>query len=155
MGGCKSLGSKIIPLIHTSAMWDQYPVFSHPEFSQCSLWWVAAVWYLLDGRYSFLPDLPWGSLDHHPWGLQSLMAVTSFVYWYSMKVFISQYLFFFKCNIFPGKLFFTFPNILFTWTKPSLESMSGMETCTFLPVVHWWFVRSILFPQETILEPHN
>ena len=93
MGGCKSLGSKIILLIHTSALWGQYLVFSHPEFSRCSFWGVAAVWYLLDGRYSFRPELPWGSLDHHPWGLQSLMAVTSFVYWYSTKVFISQYLF--------------------------------------------------------------
>ena len=40
-------------------------------------------------------------------------------------------------------------------SKPSLESLSGVEPCTFLSMVHWSFVRCILFPQETILEPHN
>ena len=28
--------AEIIPLIYTSPIWDQYPVFSHPEFPQGS-----------------------------------------------------------------------------------------------------------------------
>ena len=34
----------------------QYPVFSHPEFPLGSPWGVAAVWWLLDGRYSLFPS---------------------------------------------------------------------------------------------------
>ena len=42
-----------------SAIWGQYPVFSYPEFPQGSSLGVAAVWRLLDGRYSlFLPWVP-------------------------------------------------------------------------------------------------
>ena len=46
--------TEIIPFICTSALWSQYPVFSHSEFPQ-------------------------GSLAHER-GLQSLMAVISFAY---------------------------------------------------------------------------
>ena len=35
--------TEIIPLIYTSAVWGQYPVFSHPEFPQGAPWGVAAV----------------------------------------------------------------------------------------------------------------
>ena len=52
--------TEIISLICTSAIWGQYPVFSHPEFPQGSLWGVAAVWWLLDGRYSFPCWVPSG-----------------------------------------------------------------------------------------------
>ena len=38
---------------------------------------MAAVWWLLDGKYSFLPEFPQGSSAHHPWWLQLLMTVTS------------------------------------------------------------------------------
>ena len=47
--------TETIPLIRTSAIWGQYPVFSHPEFPQVSLWGVAAIRWLLDGRYSLFP----------------------------------------------------------------------------------------------------
>ena len=36
----------------------QYPVFSYPGFPQGSPWGVAAVWWWLDGRFSFLPESP-------------------------------------------------------------------------------------------------
>ena len=68
--------SEIIPLICTSLIWGQYPVFSHPECPQSSPWEVTAVWWLLDSRYSFLSEFPQGSPAHHPWWLQSLMIVT-------------------------------------------------------------------------------
>ena len=61
--------SQVIPLICASAAWDQCPVFSS------SLASFPAVWWLLDGRYSFLSPL--GSPAHPPWWLQLLMAVTS------------------------------------------------------------------------------
>ena len=33
--------TEIIPLIRTSAIWSQYPVFSHPEFPQAApLGWL-------------------------------------------------------------------------------------------------------------------
>ena len=85
MRRCKSLGS----LIWTSAIWSQYPVFLHPEFPQGSPWGVAAVWWLLDGRYSFLPEFPQGS-PAHTGGLQVPMTVTSFVYWCGRQYSISQ-----------------------------------------------------------------
>ena len=37
--------TEIIPLICTSANWGQFPVFSHPEFLQGSLW----MWLQSDG----------------------------------------------------------------------------------------------------------
>ena len=51
---------------------------------------MAAVWWLLDGRYSFLSEFPQGSPAHHPWWLQSMVSVTSFVYWYGKKYSISH-----------------------------------------------------------------
>ena len=68
--------TEIIPLTGTLAIWGQYPVFSHPEFPQGSPEGVAAVWWLLNGRYSFLPECPQGSLAHTG-RLQLLMTVTS------------------------------------------------------------------------------
>ena len=50
----------IIPLIGTSDIWSLCLVFSHPEFPQGSPWGVAAVTWLLDGRYFFLPVFPSG-----------------------------------------------------------------------------------------------
>ena len=48
VGRCQSGLSEIIPLICMSVIWGWYPVFS--------LWGVAAVWCLLNGRYSSLPS---------------------------------------------------------------------------------------------------
>ena len=73
-----------------SAIWDQYLVL-YPEFPQGSPQSVAAVWWLLYGRYSFLPEFPQGSPAHHPWWLQSLMTVASFVYCYNTKYSISHF----------------------------------------------------------------
>ena len=56
--------TEILPLICTSTIWGQYPVFSHPEFPQGSPRGVAAVWWLPDGRYSSLPEFPQGSPAH-------------------------------------------------------------------------------------------
>ena len=53
MGRYKSLGNKINPLINTSAVWGQHPVFLHPECPQGSPQGVATFGGLLDGRYSF------------------------------------------------------------------------------------------------------
>ena len=88
MGGCKSL-DRLESLMCTSAIWGHYPVWSHLEFPQGSQWRVAAVWWLLDGRYSFLPEFPQGSPAGHPYWLQK--TVTSFVYWYGRKDSIFQY----------------------------------------------------------------
>ena len=44
----------------------QYPVLSHPEFPQGSLG-VTVVWWLLDVRYSFLPEFPQSSPAHVGW----------------------------------------------------------------------------------------
>ena len=71
--------TEIIPLICTSAVWGQYPVFLPREFPQGSPWGAAAVLWLLDGRYSFLPEFPQGS-PAHIGGLQALTTVISFVY---------------------------------------------------------------------------
>ena len=50
--------TEIIPLICASAIWGQYPVFSHPEFPQgLPLKGVDTVWWLLDGRYYFPSSL--------------------------------------------------------------------------------------------------
>ena len=54
--------TEIIPLICTSANWGQYPVFS-----QGSLWGVAAVWWLRDGRYSLFPSRVPSGLTNSPW----------------------------------------------------------------------------------------
>ena len=45
MKGCSTslIIREIIPLICTSAIWGQYPVFLHPEFSQGSLYGMVAV----------------------------------------------------------------------------------------------------------------
>ena len=51
-------------------------VFTH-EFPRGLLWGVAAVWWLLDGRCSFLPEFLQCLLVHHPWWLQLLITVTS------------------------------------------------------------------------------
>ena len=76
-------------------------LFSHAEFPQGSLWGGGVVWSLLDGRYSFLHEFPHGSPVYRLWWLQSLMTVTSFLFfffnWYGSKYSISQ-----KCNL-PGQ----------------------------------------------------
>ena len=35
--------TEIIPLIYTSPLWGQYPVFSHPDFPQGLLWSMTVV----------------------------------------------------------------------------------------------------------------
>ena len=72
--------TEIIPLICTSAVWDQYPMFSHPVFSQGSFlgeWLQSAGCQLAD--IVFGPEFPQSSYVHLG-GLQSLMTVTAFVY---------------------------------------------------------------------------
>ena len=58
------------------------------------VWVLAEVWWLLNGRYSFLPEFPQGSpsvVTCNQWwlaisgDLQSLLTVTSFLYWYEWK----------------------------------------------------------------------
>ena len=69
----------IIPLMCTSALWGQYPVFSHPEFPQGSpREWLQSEGGWMAGILSS-PEFPQGS-PAHAGGLQSLMTVTSFVY---------------------------------------------------------------------------
>ena len=82
--------TEIIPLICTSAVWDQYPTFSHAEFSQGSFlgeWLQSAGCQLADAVFS--PEFPQSSYVHLG-GLQSLMAMTSFVYWDGRKYCISR-----------------------------------------------------------------
>ena len=47
--------TEIIPLIFIFTVWNQYPVFSHPEFPRTVPLWVTTLWWLLDGRHSFPP----------------------------------------------------------------------------------------------------
>ena len=86
--------TEIIPLMYTSATWGQYPVFSHPESPQGSLWGVAEVWCLLDGRYSLFPEFPSG-LTSSLVVDAVLITIISFVYWCGRQYSISQYFFFF------------------------------------------------------------
>ena len=66
---------------------------------QSLLWGVAAVWWLMDGRCSFLPESPQGSPAHYLWWLQLLRIVTFFVHWYGRKYSISQYYFHFMDKV--------------------------------------------------------
>ena len=49
---------------------SHYPVCPLPERPQGSPWRAAAVWRLMDGRCSFLPEFPQGSPAHPLWWLQ-------------------------------------------------------------------------------------
>lgn len=59
--------TEIIPLIRTSAIWSQYPVFSypvfsHPEFPQAApLGWLQPNACQIIGILCFLPEFPQGS----------------------------------------------------------------------------------------------
>ena len=75
----------------TSAIWGQYPLFFTSKFSSgllvendCSL--MAARWQL------FFPSWVPSGLTQFPWWLQLVITVTSFVYSYSRKHSISQFL---------------------------------------------------------------
>ena len=58
--------TEIIPLIFTWAIWNRYPVFSHPEFSRGSLCGVNVAWWVLDaGILSFLSSLRAHQLTTH------------------------------------------------------------------------------------------
>ena len=60
--------TEIIPLICNSVIWDQFPVFSHPEFPRvhqftitihvdCNCWWL---WHpLFTGKAGTIPFLTW------------------------------------------------------------------------------------------------
>ena len=62
------------PLIFTSAVQGQHPVFSHPEFLQAALLWVAVVWWLLGGRhFSFASWVPSLRISHSHWWLWHLL----------------------------------------------------------------------------------
>ena len=84
--------TEIIPLICTSAICDQYPMFLYPEVPQgsavgsgCSLmparWQVFLLCWVLPGLVVL----------HRLW-LQPLMTMISFVYWYGRKYSIPHYL---------------------------------------------------------------
>ena len=60
----KSLGSLISPLISTSAIWGQYPVFSRPEFPQAAPLGVTAAC-----RQAFFVSF-WSSFRAHLQGIQ-------------------------------------------------------------------------------------
>ena len=75
----KSGLTEIIPLICTSAIWSQDPVFSHHHFPQVSLWGVAASDSCeMSGTLSFLNSLR----AHQLTKMVAAIAddVTSFVY---------------------------------------------------------------------------
>ena len=79
-------GLIVSPLICTSAVWGQYPVLSHPEFPQGSPWGVVSGWWLLEGRYFFLPEFLQGPPTHHRLRLQYLlMTMTPIVYWHGRE----------------------------------------------------------------------
>ena len=84
--------TEIIPLICTSAICDQYPMFSYPEVPQGSA--VGSGCSLMPARWQvFL--LRWvlsGSVALHRLWLQPLMTMISFVYWHGRKYSISHYL---------------------------------------------------------------
>ena len=79
MGKMQGSGlTELIPFVCTSAIWGQLScVFtSWASFPQGSPSGMAAVWWLLDGRYSLSSWIPQDSPVHTE-GLQSLMTVTS------------------------------------------------------------------------------
>ena len=96
--------TEIIPLICTSATWGQYPVFSCPELPQGSPQGVAAGsgHHLMAARwqvfFSFLTSLRAHQLNIDWLWLQSLMTVTSFVWWC-------------MCLMFPGGIY----HVYHTW----------------------------------------
>ena len=67
MGRCKSLGSLKSFLWFAPQLSGASTLFSHPEFPRGSPQGVAAVWRLLDGRCSFLPEFLQSWPTHHPW----------------------------------------------------------------------------------------
>ena len=74
---------EIIPLIYTSVIWGQYPVFSHPEFPQAAPSREAAVWWQAF-IVSFLSPL-----GAHC-GADSNVVARSFIYWYGRQYFSPQ-----------------------------------------------------------------
>ena len=72
--------TEIIPLICTSALSGQCPVFHILSFLRAHLRELAAVWWLLEGRYSFLLESPQGSPVHHPWDGAIADGCNVFVY---------------------------------------------------------------------------
>ena len=66
-------------------IWGQCPVFSCPKFPQGS-WGVAAVWWLLDDIYSFLPEFPQGSLAWPPLVAAIACDCDVLVFWYGRKL---------------------------------------------------------------------
>ena len=48
--------TEVIPLMCTSNIWDQNPVFSHPQFPQAAPLVVATVCWLLDAWHSLFPS---------------------------------------------------------------------------------------------------
>ena len=84
--------TKIIPLMCTSALWGQYLVFSQPEFPQGSLQGVAAIWWLLDGRYSLFPSwVPSGLTSsllegcNHWWSWHLCLLIWQAMFYLSMQ----------------------------------------------------------------------
>ena len=84
MGRCKSLG------LLKSFLWYVPQLSGARILCFSGFTFGSAVWWLLDGRYSFLPEFPQGSPAYLPWCLLLLMIVTSFAYWYGRKYSISQ-----------------------------------------------------------------
>ena len=131
--------TEIIPLICTSAVWDQYPMFSHPVFSQGSFlgeWLQSAGCQLAD--IVFGPEFPQSSYVHLG-GLQSLMTVTAFVYWDGRKHCISQT---YNLNMQFAVVFVQLPSCVWLFSNCVDCSMPGSLILQYLlefarTHVHW------------------
>ena len=114
--------TEIIPLISTSVIWGQYPMFSHPKFPQGSLGSGCS---LMVARqqvfFSFLSFLRAHQLTVL-W-LRSLMTVTSLVYRYGRQYSIYQQTLFTKVR----KGINQFREVLFAKLQHSLQVATSME----------------------------
>ena len=86
----KSGLTESIAFVCNSAIWSQYSVFSHPEFPWASPWGVAALSWLLDGRYYF-PFWVSSRLTGIYWRVAIADACDILIYWDGRKYAISQY----------------------------------------------------------------
>ena len=74
----------------TSAIWGQYPVFSHPEFPQTAPSVLATVWWLLDGWHSLFPSWTPSGLTveggcNHWWLRHSLFSDMVAIFYFSLS----------------------------------------------------------------------
>ena len=79
------------PLICTSAVWGQDPVLSHPEPPRAARWVGVGGWFSVTWLAGIPPEFPSWVPSRLPGGWpQSLMALTSFVFWYGGQHSISH-----------------------------------------------------------------